>query len=269
MSLFPDPDAALTNAFERIEELEKREGIPVAWANAHTLLEARIEAIERLFSGDRGVNAWIATTKHHGDQIDMLLGDIERNRKLVARVEELESRCPKCGKAHKVCDCLVAIANAIGLRERIEALEGEHLSIAHRTSAMERDRSLHADRWHATYNAALIAHASAAHEKCHGVADDIMHECLRLYAKADADLAHGPLERTPAAPGWAAWNANVEALVKLTREACTRWHGAASNPGGDAYLRREQMTGEYEQFDRLMEETLPALLAKLEQEPKP
>jgi len=171
--VLPDPDAAIVDALERIEELEKREGIPVAWANAHTLLEARIEAIERLFSGDRGINAWIATTKHHGDQIDGLLGDIERNRKLVARIEALDKRL--CG-------------NWADAMDRIEALEGEHLSIAHRTSAMERDRSLHADRWHATYNATLTG--LIANSRDFGTTD-FQHD----EARKAADRAHGPLEQ--------------------------------------------------------------------------
>lgn len=38
----------------------------------------------------RNVADWVATIKHHGDQIDGLLGDVERNRKLVARIEALE-----------------------------------------------------------------------------------------------------------------------------------------------------------------------------------
>ena len=47
----------------------------------------------------------------------------------------------------------------------------------------------------------------------------------------------------------------VNELVKLTREACTRWHAAQNSPSYE---------GEYQAFDRLMEETIPALLAKFE-----
>lgn len=52
--------------------------------------------------------------------------------------------------------------------------------------------------WLATYNAALIAHASGARDLCGGSGDaDIYVEALHLLAQKQATLAHGPRDQEP------------------------------------------------------------------------
>jgi hypothetical protein len=66
------------------------------------------------------LDEWAATVKHHGDQIDGLLGDIERNRKLVARVEALEKDAAATVRNRCACAASRAPRAARGVLVKLE-----------------------------------------------------------------------------------------------------------------------------------------------------
>jgi hypothetical protein len=164
------------------------------------------------------LDEWAATVKHHGDQIDGLLGDIERNRKLVARVEALETwNEDAAATVRNVLQCLddtKAINRA--LMTRVEELED------HRVFAVDREYDRQA-RWHATRDAYVA-----------GRGPDDADADVEVWAKEFADRAHGPLEakarqldsemRKHVAAEIEAEDRNVNALVKAAKEMQENLH---------------------------------------------